>query len=189
MLQHQLRQHQLAGHDLSQLIDQITAAPMDGARSISSVLHGRLQRVLLPDLGHAVTWAQRVPAHAPQVAHELAAGLDERCRELGERLAATPEPWLARHLGILSPDASAAPREDYVQRAGTAAAYREARGITDPQQAVSFGPHPEPELAARSGQACGKAEPGRCVCREAATVSRPRTEDHLASQPMRLAAR
>jgi hypothetical protein len=49
---------------------------------------------------------------------------------------------------VLPPDASLALREDYVQRAGTAAAYREARGITDPQQAVSFGPHPEPELAA-----------------------------------------
>jgi hypothetical protein len=68
--------------------------------------------------------------------------------QLGERLAAKPEPWLTRYLGVLSPDASPALREEYVQRAGTAAAYREARGITDPQQAVSFGPHPEPELAA-----------------------------------------
>jgi hypothetical protein len=39
-------------------------------------------------------------------------------------------------------------REDYAWRAGTAAAYREARVITDPQQAVSFGPHPGPELEA-----------------------------------------
>jgi hypothetical protein len=95
-----------------------------------------------------VTWAQRTLRNAAQVAHELAAGLDERRRELGERLAANPEPWLARHLGVLSPDASPALREDYVRRAGTAAAYREARGITDLRQAVSFGPHPEPELAA-----------------------------------------
>jgi hypothetical protein len=90
-------------------------------------------------------------AHAQrraQVAHELAAGLDEWRRELGERLAVKPEPWLTRYLGVLSPDASPALREEYVQRAGTAASYREARGITDPQQAVSFGPHPEPELAA-----------------------------------------
>ena len=148
VLQHKLWQYQLAGHDISQLIDRIAAAPMDGARSISSVLHGRLQRVQLPDPGHAVTWAQRTPKDAPQIAHELAAGLDERRRELGERLAAKPEPWLTRYLGVLSPDASPALREEYVQRAGTAAAYREARGITDPQQAVSFGPHPEPELAA-----------------------------------------
>ena len=148
VLQHKLRQYQLAGHDISQLIDRIAQAPMDGARSISSVLHGRLRHVPLPDLGHAVTWAQRTPDDAPQIAHELAADLDERWRELGERLAAKPEPWLTRHLGVLAPDASPALRGDYVQRAGTAAAYREARGIIDPRQAVSFGAHPEPELAA-----------------------------------------
>jgi len=147
VLQHKLRQYQLAGHDISQLIDRITETPMDGARSISSVLYGRLQRLQLPDLRHAATWAQRTPQNAPQVAHELAARLDERRRELGERLAAEPEPWLTRYLGVLPPGASPALREDYVQRAGTAAAYRETRGITDPQQAVSFGPHPQPELA------------------------------------------
>ena len=41
-LQQWLRPAQLAGHDIAALIDQITAAPMDGARSISSVLNGRL---------------------------------------------------------------------------------------------------------------------------------------------------
>jgi AAA domain len=148
VLQHKLRQYQLEGHDISQLINQITEVPMDGARSISSVLHGRLQALQLPELGHPVTWAQRTPEGAPQLAFELAAGLDERRRELGERLAAKPEPWLTRHLGVLARDASPALRGEYVRRAGTAAAYREARGITDPQQAVSFGPHPEPELAA-----------------------------------------
>src|SRR5689334_5929677 len=81
VLQRKLRQYQLAGHDTSQLIDQITAAPMDGARSISSLLHGRLQRVPLPDLGHAVTWARRTPEGAPQIAHELAADLDKRRQE------------------------------------------------------------------------------------------------------------
>ncbi len=70
----ELRQYQLAGHDISQLIDRITAAPMVSARSISSVLHGRLQHLQLPDLGHDVTWAQRTPGNTPQIAHELAAG-------------------------------------------------------------------------------------------------------------------
>src|SRR5579875_645087 len=148
VLQHTLRHYQLAGHDIDTLIDRITEAPMDRARSIASVLHGRLRRLQLPDPGHDVTSVQRTPANAPPAAHELAAGLDERRRELGERLAANPEPWLARHLGVLPPDASPALREEYIRRAGIAAAYREARGITDPQQAVSFGPHPEPELAA-----------------------------------------
>ena len=149
VLQHTLRDAQLAGHDISQVIDRITAAPMDGARSISSVLHGRLQRLQLQSQGHSVTWAQRTPENAPPLAHELAAGLDDRRRELGERALANPEPWLTRHLGAPpGPDASPVLREDYAWRAGTAAAYREARGITDPEQAVSFGPHPGPELEA-----------------------------------------
>jgi len=148
-LQHKLRAAQLAGHDISALIDRITAAPMDGARSISSVLHGRLQRLALPDLRHHVTWAQRTPVGAPAVARKLAAALDDRARALGERLAASPEPWLARQLGVLAPGASPALREEYTHRAGIAGAYREVVGITDPDQAVSPEPHRnQPELEA-----------------------------------------
>ena len=146
-LQHKLRAAQLAGHDIDALIDRITAAPMDGARSISSVLHGRLQRLALPDLRHDVTWAQRTPVGAPAVAHELAAALDDRARALGEQMAASPEPWLARQLGVIAPGASPALREEYARRAGLAAAYREAAEITDPEQAVSLEPHRgNPEL-------------------------------------------
>ena len=148
-LQHKLRAAQLAGHDTGALIDQITAAPMDRARSIASVLHYRLQQLALPDLRHDVTWAQRTPASAPPAAHELAAALDDRARALGERMAASPEPWLARHLGVLAPGASPALREEYTRRAGTAAAYREAAAITNPEQAVSPEPHRnQPELEA-----------------------------------------
>jgi len=148
ILQQQLRAAQLAGHDVSALIDQITNAPMDGARSISSVLHHRLLQLALPQLaGHEVTWARRTPGGAPAVAHELAAGLDDRARALGEQMAASPGPWLARHLGVVAANASPALREEYARRAAAAAAYREAAGITDPQQAVSFLPHrTNPEL-------------------------------------------
>ena len=147
VLQHTLRDAQLAGHDIGEVIDRITIAPMEGARSIASVLHGRLQCLQLPAQGHSVTWAQRTPDNASALAHELAAGLDDRHRGLGERALANPEPWLTRHLGPPPrPDASPILREDYAQRAGTAAAYREAQGITDPDQAVSFSPHPGPEL-------------------------------------------
>ncbi len=141
-LQQWLRAAQLAGHDIAALIDQITAAPMDGARSISSVLNGRLQQLQLLDQSHEVTWVQRTPAAAPEVAHELAAGLDDRIRELGERMIAQPQPWLLKHLGMLAPDASSALREEYARRAGIAAGYRDAAGITDPQQAVSLEPAP-----------------------------------------------
>ena len=147
VLQQRLRAAQLAGHDIGTVIGQITAAPMDGARSISAVLHGRLQRLDLPDPGPGVTWAQRTPKDAPTVAHELAAGLDDRARALGEQLAASPEPWLAGQLGVLAPQASPALREDYARRAAAAAVYREAAGITDPDQAITPEPYRgNPEL-------------------------------------------
>jgi TrwC relaxase/AAA domain len=148
-LHQRLRATQLAGHDLGALISQITAAPMDQARSVTSVLHYRLQQLPVPGLRHDATWAQRTPATAPPFAHQLAAALDDRARALGEHLAASPEPWLARHLGVLAPAASPALREEYAHRAGTAAAYREAAGITHPDQAVSSEPHrSNPELEA-----------------------------------------
>jgi hypothetical protein len=94
-----------------------------------------------------VTWAQRTPADAPPVAHELAAGLDDRARALADQLTASPEPWLAGQLGVLAPHASPLLREDYARRAAAAAAYREAAGITDPGQAVAPEPHRgNPEL-------------------------------------------
>ena len=148
-LHQRLRAARLAGHDISAVIEQITAAPMDRARSISSVLHGRLQRLALPDLRHDITWAQRTPVTAPPLVRELAAALDDRARALGEHLAASPEPWLARHLGVLAPGASPVLRAEYTRRAGLAAAYREAAGITNPDEAASLEPHREnPELEA-----------------------------------------
>ena len=147
VFEQRLRAAHLAGHDIGDLIGQITAAPMDRARSISSVLHGRLQQLQLPDLGHDVTWAQRTPKDAPAMAHQLAAGLDDRARALGDQLAASPEPWLARQLGTLAPHASPLLRQDYSRRAAAAAAYREAAGITDPEQAIASEPHRgNPEL-------------------------------------------
>jgi hypothetical protein len=90
-LQQRLRAAQLTGHDITALIDQITTAPMDRARSISSVLHFRLQQLTLPQFAaHDATWEQRTPASAPAVARELAAGLDDRVRALGARMAARP---------------------------------------------------------------------------------------------------
>ncbi len=127
----------------------ITAAPLTGARSISNVLHGRLQAIKLDEHAHDVTWAQRTPETAPDVAHEVAGGLDSRLRELGERVIAGPQPWLLKHLGMLNPNASPALREDYARRAGIAAGYREAARITDPEQAISPEPHSaSPELDA-----------------------------------------
>ena len=142
-----LRAASLAGHDLRTVITQITSAPLDGARSIASVLHGRLQRLHLPVDGQHATWTERTPRTAPAAAREIAEGLDARLAELGHRHAASPQPWLLDRLGVLPPDASPMLRADYERRAGIAAAYREAAGITNPYQGVSPEPHHgNPEL-------------------------------------------
>lgn len=97
-----------------------------------------------PDVGE-----HHRPADALKVAPELAAGLDVRIRELGERMIQRPQPWLLKHLGMLAPDASPALREDYARRAGIAAGYSETVGITDSGQANSPHPHrANPELDA-----------------------------------------
>jgi len=141
-----MREAQLAGHDIGDLIDWVTADSLDGARSIASVLHSRLAGLGL-DAQHDATWSQRTPDGAGQIARGLAEGLDDRTRELGQRAAARPQPWLAKNLGLLAPNASPALRAEYERRAGIAAAYREAAGITDPDRDISPDPHEgNPEL-------------------------------------------
>jgi conjugative relaxase-like TrwC/TraI family protein len=154
-----LRAASLAGHDLHTVVTQITSAPLDGARSIASVLHGRLQRLHLAAAGQYTTWIERTPADAPAAAREIAAELDTRPGELGHRHAANPEPWLTRHLGVLRADASPMEVADYERRAGFTAGYREAAGITNPNLAVSPEPHHgNPELENMRRQAIREME-------------------------------
>lgn len=141
ILHQALQERQLSGEDINALIARITNGPMTGARSVSAVLHGRLSRIQAPETGTA-SWAERTPASAPEVAHAAAEALDSRTAELGQRMLDKPEPWLTTHLGTPpDPDSSPLLREDYARRAGIAAAYREAQGITDPCQAISLEPH------------------------------------------------
>ena len=130
----------LNGEDLTTLIERITAADLTGARSISAVLHGRLAWTGKSQ-GTLSTWAQRTPENAPQLAHEAAKAIDDRITALGMRWAEKPEPWLTSQLGAFPVHGSALEQQDYLHRAGSAAAYREAAGIVDPHQAVSLTPH------------------------------------------------
>jgi hypothetical protein len=57
------------------------------------------------------------------------------------RYADKAEPWLTRQLGAFPVRGSALEQQDYLHRAGSAAAYRETAGIDDPHQAVSRTPH------------------------------------------------
>ena len=139
-LQHALTERELNGETLTTLIDQITSADLTGARSISAVLHGRLARIEKSE-STPTTWAQRTPENAPQLAHEAAKAIDDRIAALGMRHAERPEPWLTSQLGAFPVHGSALEQQDYLHRAGSAAAYREAAGIDDPHQAVSLTPH------------------------------------------------
>jgi hypothetical protein len=67
--------------------------------------------------------------------------MDDRITALGMRYAEKPEPWLTTQLGTFPVNGSALEQQDYIHRAGAAAAYREAAGIEDPHQAVSLTPH------------------------------------------------
>ena len=139
-MQHALTERQLNGEDLTTLIDRITAVDLTGTRSISAVLHGRLAWTR-KSLGTPSTWAQRTPENAPQLAHQAAKAIDDRVTALGIRYAEKPEPWLTSQLGAFPAHGSALEQQDYLHRAGSAAAYREAAHITDPHQAISPTPH------------------------------------------------
>ena len=129
-----LRAAQLAGHDIHTVIDRITDAPTR-RRPVHRQRPPRTPPAPPPPrtAGQPVTWAERTPASAPAVAREIAEALDARPDELGHRHAADPQPWLTRHLGILPRRRLALQRADYERRAGIAAAYREAAGITNPE--------------------------------------------------------
>jgi len=139
-LQHALTERELNGENVDTLIDRITSADLTGARSISAVLHGRLTRTEKPE-SRPSTWAQRTPENAPPLAHQAAKAIDDRITALGMRYAEKPEPWLTDQLGAFPANGSALEQQDYLHRAGSAAAYREAAGIDDPHQAVSPVPH------------------------------------------------
>ena len=146
MLHRAIRELQLAGHDTAAVLDQITSASMDRARSIASVLHGRLQHLKLPDRQPAATWAQRLPeARIPGPARQAAQMMDARTQTIGEQLAARPEPWLVDRLGM-PPQQPGALRDDWISRAGRAGFYRRAHGITYPNAALGELPANNPEL-------------------------------------------
>ena len=146
-----IRGRVLAGKDVRSVIREITLSPLDGARSVSAVLHGRLGKAVRSDA--AVSWSARTPESAGEIARITAEALDQRTAALGERQLAQPEPWVMRHLGPppreRQPGLQALLEADYARRAGIAAGYREAAGITDPHQVVRWEGHKgNPELEA-----------------------------------------
>ena len=78
-----IRARVLAGTDVRSVIEEITRSPLNGARSVAAVLHGRLAEA--PPQDAPVSWTARTPESAGQTAKATAEALDARAAALGER--------------------------------------------------------------------------------------------------------
>jgi hypothetical protein len=145
VLQRQLRAAELAGQDIRAVVDEVTGRPMTGARSIAGAIHGRIAKAspAVRTADAPVTWAARTPEitdpRLAQPAAELASAMDHRQHELGLKAADRPPMWALRYLGVPPPQPGAL-RDDWVARAGHAAAYRELSGHADPVEALGASP-------------------------------------------------
>ena len=96
----QLRTHEIGGRRIEDVLDSITAEPLDGARSIAAVLHGRTGKEPAPPRGMTAGWAERAPRNATAETEAAARMLDARQVALGERLALRPPEWAINAWGM-----------------------------------------------------------------------------------------
>ena len=139
----ELRAHEIGGRPIADVLDSITAVPLDGLRSVAAGLHGRLGKEPAPARGDTTTWAERT-GHASDVIREADTALDRRQTELGEQLAAAPPRWALEAWGV-PPAEPGRLRDDWTQRAALVQSYRELAGITD--DTVAIGPPPSRQAA------------------------------------------
>ena len=134
-----LREHEIGGRLIEDVLDSITAEPLDGLRSIAAGLHGRAGKEPAPARGKTAGWAERTPQAASADMTAAGAMMDTRQAELGRQLAARPPRWALERWGdprVLTPAVLA----DWQRRAGIVESYREASGITSPDHPI--GPPP-----------------------------------------------
>ncbi|MFD1965336.1 MobF family relaxase [Pseudonocardia alni] len=139
-----LRRAELAGHDPDIVLsDAVGRGPLTGARTVSNVLYSRIRDGHRFDpVGQSWTdWTPRVEDKEwAAYLSALAEAADDRARSLGVGLADAPQPWAAAAFGEVPDDAGA--RAAWADTVGRVAAYREARGHDDPDDAL--GPAPQP---------------------------------------------
>jgi conjugative relaxase-like TrwC/TraI family protein len=141
-----LRAHEIGGRPIPDLLDAITAEPLTGLRSIAAGLHGRAGKEPAPARGATTGWAERAPGEVTPAIEAAGEMLAARQAVLGERLAANPPAWAKAAWG--DPRAkTGAERADWERLAGIVESYREAAGITDPQQAIGPVPASKAHLA------------------------------------------
>ena len=134
-----LREHEIGGRPIPDLLDAITAAPLYGLRSIAAGLHGRAGKEPAPVRGKTAGWAERAPQAASAKVAAAGAMMDTRQAELGRQLAAWPPRWALEAWGDPRGKTPAL-LADWQRRAGIVAAYREAAGVTAEEHPI--GPPP-----------------------------------------------
>jgi conjugative relaxase-like TrwC/TraI family protein len=139
-----LRQAEVAGHDLHQVLaDAVAHRHLEDARTIAGVLYHRVARnVSLDPQGDSyASWLPRVDnPHWRQHLEDLARVADERSRELGHHVAEQQPQWAVEALGPVPDDPQA--RSTWTKRAAVVAAYRELTGHDDPATALPSAPKP-----------------------------------------------
>lgn len=135
----------LAGHDLGEVINRVTEASLDGARSVGQVLASRIERMIGTGDTVVRSWLGATPRlQDPELngfVREVAEQMDARRWELGERAAADPPAYLAERLGPVPEEVMA--RTEWIRRAGDVEAYREQYGPESPDPAWTLGAAPD----------------------------------------------
>ncbi|WP_304440545.1 MobF family relaxase [Pseudonocardia sp. EC080619-01] len=144
-----LAEAELDGHDPEALLQEVARRRELGtAENVSDVLRWRIAHALpqrVPDDPSAAqrltTWTVDGDDTAARQQNRLAPLITSRLRELGEQAAAEQAAWAVEHLGA-GPDPEQEPQsyEDWVQRAGVAAGYREYAGLA--AESLTLGPAP-----------------------------------------------
>ncbi|WP_346009871.1 MobF family relaxase [Pseudonocardia sp. SID8383] len=139
-----LRRAELAGHDPDTVLtDAVERGPLTGARNVSNVVYSRIRDAHRFD-PTGKSWADWTPRTDDKewdtYLAALAEAADDRARTLGAEQADEPQPWAIAAFGEAPADAPA--RAAWADAVGRVAAYREARGHDDPDDAL--GPAPQP---------------------------------------------
>lgn len=144
-----VRLAEMAGHNPDRLLREAVALrPIGDAKSVTDVLRWRIQQHLderTPEQqitpGDWTALSAPVPGPLGQYVHELAVNASDRQHELGRQAAVDAPAWATHALGGVPEQAEQ--REEWIRRAGIAAAYRELHAI--PEESLSLGAAPSKE--------------------------------------------
>ncbi|MDN5851252.1 MAG: AAA family ATPase [Actinomycetia bacterium] len=152
-LERLLRTAELCGHDADAVLAHAIAyRSLDSARSPAQVVHSRITDRWIGRLTpHVSQMADLIPRDAPSEwagwLQDRAEAADLRRHELGAEIAEQAPAWATEALGPVPEDVFE--RQDWEQRAGWAAAYRELVGHDDEHDPLGHAPAAgQPEKAA-----------------------------------------